>query len=559
MSKQTNQSKTTARSIATLAAISLLSGFLALGLSDRACAQEDQFLQISFLEELKNDDNVATRQENIEQYENVAVWNENTVVETFSAIRTEPNPLQKSARINKFLPPRAEKTPSNLLALLEADIGQPMADIAISGFIDDSGEDKDFKDKIVEAILKHPEWVSKEAEIGQAADEVNVVYGGLFPQIDASLSGGSALSKPDTTYQSSSNDRIDAVVDVRQLVFDFGALFRSVDAAEYRAKALKYEGMASRTNLILRAVTTYLDVVRLRNHVVLAQENVNRHQRILDGVNERVSKGVASHVDNANADSRMAEALVKQANLTGQLGRAEAAFMEFFGSVPEILNYPVSHPESPSVDSALASALSNNPTLLALNELTGAYQSDREATEASILPKVYLEASGTYYDLFDGQTSTGNGRQFGTTASLNVSYNIFSGGSDQAKVSKARIRAHQADSDRDKYRLELEKTLRSAYSDRQSLEQLIVSQEKAVNAYELTARAFIEQYNVGRRDLIDLLDTQADLFNSVLELVNSRTRSVVLRYQILTITGECERFFDLKPIDFSVAPKGFLR
>ncbi|MEO5376607.1 MAG: TolC family protein [Magnetococcus sp. DMHC-6] len=398
----------------------------------------------------------------------------------------------------------------------------------------------DFKNTVANAVLQHPELLSRIQQTGQVEQSVDVVKGGLYPQVDLTLSGASALSKPNIKYQSSNDDRLDLVLRVRQILFDFGALFGQIDAQKFRVLAAEQETKTTGDTLILRAVTAYQDVIRLRNHVAIAQENVAQHKNIVQAVIERVTGGVASLSDKAKVESTLANAEVRLASFMSDLGRVEASFIELFDKKPDSnLLFPTIHPEMPPVEQALNQAVANNSVLHGFAQMSQVYDAEKKVASLNILPKVYLELSGTRYDVENFTADRANG----VSVRLISSYNLYSGGSDMARISQAERRSAQAQEDFDKYKRDLERNVRVLISDYEARVIKLKSQEMSLRANDLVVQAFAEQYDAGRRSLIDLLDAQSDLFASAIDLSESQFQLNVLRYELCSVIGDLANFF----------------
>jgi len=59
-----------------------------------------------------------------------------------------------------------------------------------------------------------------------------------------------------------------------------------------------------------------------------------------------------------------------------------------------------------------------------------------------------------------------------------------------------------------------------------------------VKATGITAEAFSKQWNIGRRTMFDVLDIEAELINSKIDLVNARYDKTYAQYRVLSGMGK---------------------
>ena len=103
---------------------------------------------------------------------------------------------------------------------------------------------------------------------------------------------------------------------------------------------MSYRVRAAAEDVGLRATQTYLDVLRRREQVELARDNLAAHQRVYDQIRMRSERGVGRVADTDQAAGRLALA---KANLEAQMGNlrdAEIAYVRVVGEMPAELTAP---------------------------------------------------------------------------------------------------------------------------------------------------------------------------------------------------------------------------
>jgi adhesin transport system outer membrane protein len=97
---------------------------------------------------------------------------------------------------------------------------------------------------------------------------------------------------------------------------------------------------------------------------------------------------------------------------------------------------------------------------------------------------------------------------------LRLNYNLFNGGSDAARVRQYRERKYIALDLREKACRDMRQTLSIAYNDTLRLNDQIERLATQVTLVAKTRTAYRDQFNIGQRTLLDLLNTQNEYFDA---------------------------------------------
>lgn len=110
----------------------------------------------------------------------------------------------------------------------------------------------------------------------------------------------------------------------------------------------------------------------------------------------------------------------------------------------------------------------------------------------------------------------------GLTSGINLSWNIFDGGSTQTKVNNAKIEIHNQQITKDQLSLSLENQLATIWADYNN--QLFVIQSEKLNV-DVNNQNFLktkEQYHLGLLNSLDFRQAQINLINAKLNLSNAQ-------------------------------------
>ena len=389
------------------------------------------------------------------------------------------------------------------------------------------------REKIQQAIEQQPGILaqrSRERESVLRIDEGRAVR---RPQVNAGLEYRNDLQRTESLPDRGS--RVDAVVTLSQLLLDFGASSERVRAADLSAEAAFWQSQSSVEEEVLYAVNAYLDVARLTAQRQLAEHNLEQHQRIFEDVSLRREAGAGSRADVLRAQSRLSDAESRLVTLEGELARAINVYQEAFFTTPDVLALPQGAAllSDANADRLLDRALAQNAALRSQTLTSEASDAEAQATRNARLPSLSVAVEGRQFDVNDFNESDND-----VALLFNVDYTPYSGGATSSRVAQAVERQQQSQYEQQALRRELEREVRSAYTDTRTRRAELEAQTATLAAEEEALLAYRDQFAVGRSSINDLLDAQRDLFQTALELINRRVRWEQAAFQQLAVTGE---------------------
>ncbi len=375
------------------------------------------------------------------------------------------------------------------------------------------------KEAAQRAVLQSPEVTSKWHAFKAAEEEIGVARGGFLPQVDLTAGRGRESLRPGQG-QREDYTRSGAVLSLNQMLFD-GFATRNEVRRLGKARLVRYfELLEASEGTALEAARAYLDVLRFRELVRLAEDNYVQHKATHEQVQQRVQSGVGRRVDLEQAGSRLALAEINLTTEIANLHDVSARYQRLVGNLPPAATVAPGElggtlPASSSA--ALASLYRNNPTLLAAIENTEAAQYDIDVRRAAYVPKVDLRASSDNTRHYLGE----DGRREHNVAEVVVRWNLFRGGSDRARERQFMERRNLALDLREKACRDTRQTLLIAYNDVQRLREQKIHLATQVRLLERTLAAYRDQFNIGQRTLLDLLDTENELLSARRNAVNA--------------------------------------
>ncbi len=424
------------------------------------------------------------------------------------------------------------------LAALSAIFLAASAPSAIADSLEDAAE---------KAVRTHPTVMAARAFKDSAGENVGQARAGFYPTIDFRGTSGYARTNNSTTRGTGGHSQASAFMwrgesslTFSQMLWDGQATSNTVGAAEARVDVSRYGVLNAGEQVGLRAVSSYLDLDRNRELVQLAGENVVVHQRLVDDVKLKAESGGGNQADVNQAEARLALAGATVDQFKGTLRDAEAAYLEVIGERPgETVRPPIPAVDAVpvDVDSAVKVAMGNSPTVNTAVANVAAMKKELASARASLMPRLSLDLGGVRNENAGGVKGPNND----FTAQLVLTYNLFRGGGDGARIRSTSALMREATLRELEARRTVEATTRFSYHALMTARDRLPTLRDHVSASEKVVKAFTEQFKLGKRSLLDLLDVEGELFQAKGALINGEVALMVAHYRVLATMGELRK------------------
>jgi len=418
------------------------------------------------------------------------------------------------------------------------------------------------RDIAQKAVLHNPEVMAKWHNFRAAGEETGVASGAYLPRVDLVTGAGREyLKQPlfsgSKVTQEGYYDRNGWLVSLNQMLFDGFATRNEVKRLGKAQLVRYYELLDASEAIALEAARAYLDVIRYRFLVNLAEDNYVSHRATFEQLLRRTQSGVGRRVDLEQAASRLALAEVNLTTETANLHDVTARFQRIVNSQPpQVIFSPalISRALPASQKAALEKLFKNNPALLAAQENIEAADYDIAVRRAAYSPRLDFRARTDNAENYLGVI----GDRTNNVAEVVLTYNLFNGGSDRARERQYIERKHLAVDLRDKACRDTRQTLSIAYNDVNRLREQVSFLNIQVGLVEKTRDAYRDQFNVGQRTLLDLLDTENELLSARRSAINADMDLSLAYLRTYAGMGTLLEFLELKKLDVETPDPGQL-
>jgi outer membrane protein, adhesin transport system len=378
------------------------------------------------------------------------------------------------------------------------------------------------REAVARALQENPELGARANAFRAANEAMAVGRSGWLPRVD--LNAGVGQDRDAITSRTPENqtlNRTGVSLQVTQLLWDGLGTRGEVGRLGHERLARYFEFLDAAEQTALEATRAYHDVLRFRRLVQLAEDNYVQHRYAFLQIQSRVRAGVGRGVDLEQANARLALA---ESNLTTEIANlhdVSARYQRIVGAPPPA-SLPAAQPLTAGAPAtatdAVGAALQRNPAISAGIEQMRAARASASVRDAGFQPRVEarVRAGGgkNYESVLD--------RTRGTTAEIVLNWNLYNGGADQARVRQAASVVSQATDLRDKACRDARQTAAIAFNDTRKLTEQIVLLERNTLAIEKARDAYRQQFDIGQRSLLDLLNAENEVYTARRALANAQ-------------------------------------
>lgn len=403
-----------------------------------------------------------------------------------------------------------------------------------------------------EAMNNNPEIKANWHEFEAARHEQKVAQGEYYPSVDIEAQSGNTDSE-NPIFLNDKYRSTTARVAITQNLYNGGATWNKVRKLSQQKYARYFELRDISESLTLEVVTAYLDVIRYRELLKLSEDNYIEHRLIYNDIEQRVQAGVGRSVDLEQAKARLALAESNLLTEATNLHDVSRRYIRLLGENPAEELKPVTLDDSmiPRAHvSALSEAYDNSPILLAASYNYLASTAEHAEKKSGYLPKLDFRARR---DTYDDDTNGLAGQFDETVVELVFSYNLFRGGSDRATRKVFQQRANARQEQRETACRNVTQSVSIAYNNIQSLTEQVELLERNLEAIGKVRTAYRNQFDIGQRTLLDLLDTENEFFDVSRSLVGTQYNLQTAQASLLANMGRLISVLDVEGLDYEAA------
>ena len=409
------------------------------------------------------------------------------------------------------------------------------------------------------ALAGNPSLQAAQARVIQAKERVLQARSTYWPWLDATASA-SRVALSDNDYQTNlayarlinptatvkdPEEYYKAQLAASWVLFNGFERKFSNAAARYGESQSESAGQESKRLLLSAVAASYFaGQLALENiSIAKADETFNQRQLLEAKVRRQVGTGSLSdelnfeiRVNSAKTERIEAERVYEAAmfGLAALLGIPDATFPAGL-KLAELENETPAELTPPDSEPLIGYARLHRPDILQNDFALKQAAAETKIARARFFPTVNLSAS------VDGDRS-GNARfeqdDFGNTIGAYLSYNLFSGGADLAKLNEAKAKQTEAEKTLQNVMIQVNSEVHTAASKLNSVQNQVVLQRSNTALVRRTRDLVEKEYAAGQGSLVRLNEAQRDLITAQSRLSLALVSLRQAWFDLETVTGQ---------------------
>jgi outer membrane protein len=393
------------------------------------------------------------------------------------------------------------------------------------------------------ALENDPTLRAAQATYRANLEQENISFSSLLPQVNASANYTMTDREldADSGITQSQSDSYGWSVSASQTVFDANRWF-NFQSAKFTTESAEAQFAADQQDLIVRVVQAYLDVLRAVSDLETSKAEETALTRQYEQTQQRYDVGLIAITDVYEARSTLDGVIANRIQLEGQVAIKFEALEAITGQpessvVPLMTEVPIAQPVPSSPTPWVAASLENNLDLrVSLAQLNAAEQT-ASATNWNRGPKATLSADYGQSTSEVELPQISNSDSDGWTATLRVSMPLFAGGGLSASSRRAHEQFNVAKERHVGTQRAVTQRARSSYLSATTGVATVDARQQAIISAQSSLDATQAGYEVGTRNIVDVLNAQQALFRAQSNFSNARFDYIISLLVLKQVAG----------------------
>lgn len=405
-----------------------------------------------------------------------------------------------------------------------------------------------------QALVNDPTLTIQQLNSDTASAQVRSGRSELLPRVNASASYEVSGSCAGASLQFAPNfddcQSVGARITASQNIFALAAI-DAYEALKLNANRAEIETEAARQTLMVRVAEAYVDVLRAQEARDSSASQLRAVDRQFQQTEQRYEVGLVTITDVLDAQATLDQTRVALIRAESQYDIALQNLYVLTGSVPESVlalsaDFPIVLPEDSTVAEWVAFALDNHPDVLAAQKGLESGERELQARRNNRLPVVSANASINYGD--DPTDGLDFEDRVSSSISLSVSVPLYTGGATQSQIVTTGLRNNIAEQQLELLKRNIRVQVTNLYREVRTSVQNVSAQQQVVRSRESALQATEVGYEVGTRNIVEVLNAQQALFAARQAYANARFDYLLNNLRLKQAAGQL-RQADLDNID----------
>lgn len=332
-------------------------------------------------------------------------------------------------------------------------------------------------------------------------------------------------------YLSTESNNVD--LRIRQRLFDYQLTSSQIDLAKSQYNKSQAELAALKEEVAGNASLVYVDILRYRQLIALAEQNISDSDKMLAIIHKQVEKELTAPVDMYLARTRVSSAQTQLILQQESLRDAEIRYHALIGqSPPETLEIPIIPPLPGSLQQALDS-VTKHPLVVSASEEISAARSIVRGKRSASSPQIDLELFAT-----SGEDIAANlGRDESYGVNLLLRWDIYTGGRNTAELKRGQSELSAVTHSLDDIYRQLKESIQQSWNRVQAAESRLALLQAQAADDEKVYQSYRLLLTVGRRSPLDIMVVLSSQNQSRLAAKDAEYQVMIRKFQLLAAMG----------------------
>ncbi|MDD3462776.1 MAG: TolC family outer membrane protein [Sulfurospirillaceae bacterium] len=392
-------------------------------------------------------------------------------------------------------------------------------------------------------LSAHPKIKESVENYNSVKKEYNIAENGYYPTLDLIGSyGAESVKSPATNQEKLSSAREETSLVLTQNIFDGYATENIIKQQEGRLNASAFSVAEKADRTLLALTSAYLGLLKQKELLELSEENVKTHEAIFKQIKERSDSGFGRLSETQQAGSRLT---LSKSNYIAQQNNyrdAISTFEKVYGARVEAsdLTHPIFKFSLPDNFSKVKdSSFTCNPSVRVQEANIRYADAMYDGSSAAFYPKVDIEIAGTVGRDFSGT----DGKQESASALLKFKYNLYNKGADSLDKEKYAVLVLREKETLANIKRDLQESVKFSWENYEATKERIVLLEEHKKYSKETLDSYQQEFAIGRRDLINLLDAEGEYYSARQALAEAKSAHEYAKYRLLDNMGVLTDYF----------------
>jgi len=391
------------------------------------------------------------------------------------------------------------------------------------------------RDAIEKTINTNPGIIAEHKNQDAFKKYVDEEKGDYLPTIDLEsyYETSHEYNKPDNAAKNNGHKNgWNTQLELEQILYDGGLTPSEISEYQYKDNANRFRSNLAIEGIVFETASTYLDVVQYGELKDLSTNIIKLHNKnLLTAQEKEAISGEKLETYQVSAKIHLtSERLLEQDDLQFQ---AKHNFKKFAGVDAGLVCRPQIHEKllPPTLEKALKIGVRRNYSILEQVQKIKEQRENLNQANAKFLPTLLFQLQAEWDSDLD---LAENGRKDEYRARLFMRWNLLEGGKNKSASERETLFLQESKKTLNKITDDVTSQVTNSYNTYKTFQKRVDMLEKYVVDNENILNVYIEEFDAGTRTFIDILNAEAELYNSKTSLIGKEFEMYKSYYALLT-------------------------